>query len=412
MDVKTTFLHGDLVETIYVKQPIGFINKNCPNHVCLLQKSIYGLKQSPRQWNKKFDSCMISLGFFRRKYNTCLYLKNVDSKCPVFVLLYVDDLLLISSSLTVINGVKSDLKAHFDMKDMGKAQKIPCVNIIRDRPRKLMYLSQADYVLKVLNRFAMNDSKYSPIPLGGHLILSKHDCPQTDAEKKQKMSHVPYDVAVGSIMYVMLCTRADLAFVVSVLSRYMSNPGSKHWEAMKYLLKYLSGTRNLGLIFGQHTASLELQCFVDSDYASNKDNRKSTTAFFFTWAGNCISWKAQLQSIVALSSTEAEYIAAVEASKEALWLKGVLHEIEGRTYVPIINMDSQSALCLCKDPIYHERSKHIDVRYHFIRDMVESKEFIIKKILGEVNPADFGTKIVPAAKFEFCRKALNIGAVT
>ncbi|CAM8982760.1 unnamed protein product [Rhodiola kirilowii] len=173
------------------------------------------------------------------------------------------------------------------------------------------------------------------------------------------MAAVPYDVVVGSVMSAMLCTRPDLAFAVSVLSRFMSCPGEKHWEGMKYLLKYLAGTTDIGLMFAKHGSEHDLYGYVDSDFASNKDNRKSITSFFYTWAGNCISWKSQLQSVVALSSTEAEYIAATEAAKEAIWLQGLLGELEIETSVPVIFMDSQSALCLCKDPVYHERSKHI-----------------------------------------------------
>ncbi|CAM8893625.1 unnamed protein product [Rhodiola kirilowii] len=319
MDVKTAFLHGDLKETIYMKQPIGFIDKNHPEHVCLLQRSIYGLKQSPRLWNKKFDACMLSLGFLKSKYDTCLYFKSMKSDVVLYVLLYVDDILLISNSKPTIAKLKSELKQHFDMKDLGVAQKILGVKILRNRNKGTMYLSQADYLTKVLNKFSMLNSKPSPIPLGGHLVLSKADCPSTESDKHQ-MKDIPYDIAVGSVMYAMLCTSPDLAFSVSVLSRFMSNPRNAHWTAMKYLLKYIAGTQNLGLVYKKYEPKIELKGYVDSDYASNKDTRKSTTALYFTWAGNCISWKSQQQSIVALSSTEAEYIAAVEAIKEAIWL--------------------------------------------------------------------------------------------
>ncbi|CAM8953087.1 unnamed protein product [Rhodiola kirilowii] len=389
-----------------MSQPEGFIDKNKSDHVCLLKKSIYGLKQSPRQWNKKFDSCMINLGFIRSKYDTCLYLKRVKHEISLYVLLYVDDLLIISASMSAINDTKSGLQKHFDMKDLGPAQKILGVKIIRDRPKKQITLSQTEYIDKVLEKFAMTSVKPSPIPLGGHIQISKDDCPKNESDK-QKMANIPYDVAVGSIMYAMLCTRPDLAFGISVLSRYMSNPGLKHWDAMKYMLKYLFGTKTVGLVYCKH-ADLCINGFVDSDYASNRDNRKSTTAFFFTWAGNCISWKSQLQPIVTLSSTEAEYVAATEAAKEAIWLQGLMKELENKSYVPIIYMDSQSALCICKDPAYHERTKHIDVRLHFIRERIESGFFIVKKISGDTNYADFGTKVIPANKFHFCRTGLHI----
>ncbi|CAM8876419.1 unnamed protein product [Rhodiola kirilowii] len=409
MDVKTAFLHGDLLETIHMCQLEGFVDKMKPDHVCLLRKSIYGLKQSPRQWNKKFDSCMLDLGFLRSKYDTCLYLKRVKN-APLFVLLYVDDLLLISPSLHDIKLTKSGLQKHFDMKDLGIAQKILGVKITRNRKNGEICLSQSEYFTKVLDKFAIVNAKPNAIPLGRHLTFSKEDCPKTEQEEKQ-MLNVPYDVAVGSIMYGMICTRPDLAFSISVLSRYMSNPGIKHWEAMKYLLRYLLGTKGLGLVYKDHEPKVGIVGYVDSDYASNRDNRKSTTAFYFTWNGNCVSWKSQLQPIVALSSTEAEYIAATEAAKEAIWLSGIVKEISGISDPPRIFMDSQSALCLCRDPVYHEKSKHIDVRMHFIRDLVETQTITVDKILGEKNPVDFGTKIVPAKKFGFCRESLHIDEV-
>lgn len=175
MDVKTTFLHGDLHETIYMKQPKGFVDKSKPDHACLLKKSIYGLKQSPRQWNKNFDACMTSLGFTRSSYDTCLYFKNIKSTTPMYIMLYVDDILLISNSKVVIAGVKHDLKKHFDMKDLGVAKKILGVTIIRNRAKKTIYLSQSDYLQKVLDMFAMKDTKVAHIPLGGHLELTKRD---------------------------------------------------------------------------------------------------------------------------------------------------------------------------------------------------------------------------------------------
>ncbi|CAM8876646.1 unnamed protein product [Rhodiola kirilowii] len=323
MDVKTAFLHGDLLETIHMFQPEGFVDKTKPNHVCLLRKSIYGLKQSPRQWNKKFDSCMLDLRFIRSKYDTCLYLKRVKNNAPLFVLLYVDDLLLISSSLSDIKMIKSGLQKHVDMKDLGIAQKILGVKITRDRTNGVICLSQSDYFSKVLDKFAIVNVKSNFIPLGGHLVFSKKDCPKTEQER-MNMMNVPYDVAVGSIMYGMICTRPDLAFFISVLSRYMSDPGTKHWKAIKYLLRYLLGTKRLGLVYRNHEPRAGIVGYIDSDYASNRHNRKSTTTFYFTWNGNCVSWKSQLQPIVALSSKEAEYIAATEAAKKAIWLSGIV----------------------------------------------------------------------------------------
>ncbi|CAM8972041.1 unnamed protein product [Rhodiola kirilowii] len=252
MDVKTAFVHGDLEGKNFMSQHIGFIDKNHPDYVCFLKKSIYGLKQSP------------------------------------------------SGDKTAIAKIMGDLSVHFDMKDLGHAKKILGVNILRDKQTKTIYHSQSDYLSKVVDKFSMKDSKPISVPLGGHLELSKVDCPVTDQDKL-KMSKIPYDVVVGSVMYAMLCTRPDLAFSISVLSRFMSNLGEKHWLGMRYLLRYLSATVKLGLVFAYFDSQHDIVGYVDSDY----DNMKSTTSFFFTWAGNCISWKSQLQSIVDLSSTEA-----------------------------------------------------------------------------------------------------------
>ena len=365
------------------------------------------MKQSPRQWNIKFNSCMKKLGFSMSSYDSCLYFKDVNSPCPLFVLLYVDDILLICKSGIKINDTKSSLKQNFDMKDLGPAQVILGMKILRARKKCQISLSQKDYLLKVLKRFKCLHAKPTSIPLGGHLDLTRSKMP-LPKEEADLMSNIPYDAAVGSLMYAMICTRPDLAFAISVLSRYMSEPSEKHWIAMKYVLRYIAGTIDFGLVYGKHSSPSELFGFVDSDYASNKDTRKSTTAFQYTWAGNCVTWKTQQQTIVALSSTEAEYIAAVEASKEAIWLQGLLREVERKHYVSVLHLDSQSALYLCKDPMYHERTKHIDVRNHFIRDMIDKKVFLVTKIDGKLNPADFGTKIVSADKFDFCRSFLHI----
>ncbi|CAM8983762.1 unnamed protein product [Rhodiola kirilowii] len=293
MDVKFAFLHGSLNETIYMSQPPGFIDKTHPDHVCLLMKSIYGLKQSPRQWNIKFNSCTLALCFMRSKFDACLYLKRPKPDLNVYLLLYVDDILIMSNYKTEVEKIKRELKGNFGMKHLGLAKNILGISIIRNRQNRKMYLVQHDYIVKVLDKFAMNCSRPTAVPLGGHLILIKDDCPKTKTEQ-ENMSNVPYDVAAGSVMYCMLCTRPDLAFGISVLSRFMSNPGDSHWQSMKYLLIYLCGTKSIGLVYSGYGLKSELFGYVDFDYASNRNNWKSTSGLFFTWCGNCISWKAQL----------------------------------------------------------------------------------------------------------------------
>ncbi|XP_042059319.1 secreted RxLR effector protein 161-like [Salvia splendens] len=221
------------------------------------------------------------------------------------------------------------------------------------------------------------------------------------------MKKVPYTNAIGSVMYLMVSTRPDIAYVVSCLSRYMSNPGPVHWEALKWLLRYLKHTSKYGLCFLKSDDGINLCGFVDSNYANDRDKRKSTTSYVFTVCGSCISWKSQLQHIVALSTTQSEYIAITEAMKEAIWSKGVLSELKFLKHVPALYSDSQSAIQLCKNPVLHDRTKHIDVRFHFLRDVVEKQEIMLHKVHTDNNPADMGTKCLPADKLLTCIKRLH-----
>ncbi|XP_047326536.1 secreted RxLR effector protein 161-like [Impatiens glandulifera] len=180
------------------------------------------------------------------------------------------------------------------------------------------------------------------------------------------MKNVPYSNAIGSVMYLMVSTRPDIAYTVSCLSRFMSNPGISHWNALKWLLRYLKTTVDVGLTFSKCFVGTKLVGYVDSNYANDSDNRKSTTSYVFTLCDSCISWKSQLQSIVALSTTESEYVAATEAFKEAIWLRAVLSEIGFLDKNVVVFSDSQSAIQLYKNPVFHDRTKHIDVRWRLL----------------------------------------------
>lgn len=403
MDVKIAFLHGDLDRDIYMHQPEGYVDKDKSGHVCLLKKALYGLKQSPRQWNLKFDDCMKSLGFDRSKFDHCLYFKNLKLK-PVFLLLYVDDMLLIGPSMSEISIVKQNLSKSFEMKDLGNAKHILGMDIVRDRTANKLVLKQTDYVFKILAKFCMSNAKGVRVPMASHFILSKFQCPETNAEKKD-METVPYASAIGSVMYLMVSTRPDLAYSVSCLSRYMANPGRTHWKAMKWLLRYLQYSANFGLSFSKSN-DVKLQGFVDSNYANDRDNRKSSTCYVFTLCGSCISWKSHLQPVVASSTMEAEYVALSDCFKEAIWLKGLLNEL-GYCKTVVVYSDSQSTIQLCKNPVFHDRSKHIEVKFHFIRDVIDRDVIELEKVVSHLNPADIGIKPLPAERVRSCQKLLH-----
>ncbi|XP_052172119.1 secreted RxLR effector protein 161-like [Diospyros lotus] len=222
------------------------------------------------------------------------------------------------------------------------------------------------------------------------------------------MENVPYANAIGTIVYPMISTRPNITHSISLLSRYMSNPKKSYWDALKYLLRYINGSVNCGLCYKRRYDNLDLVRYVDSDFVGDKDSRKSNTAYFFTLGGNCISWKSQLQPLIALSSTETKYVAIIDAFKEAIWLQGLLREINLLQIKVVVLSDSQSAIHLCKNPVYHERSRHIEVKYHFVQELVTNGTVMIKRVSIEDNPADMGTKTLTAVKFKHCLSLLHI----
>ena len=232
------------------------------------------------------------------------------------------------------------------MKDLGAAKKILGMEITRDRKSGKLYLSQRGYIDKVLRRFNMHNAKPVSTPLAAHFRLSSDLCPDSDDEIEY-MSRVPYSSAVGSLMYAMVCSRLDLSHALSVVSRFMANPGKEHWRAVQWIFRYLRVTSNACLQFGKSRDGLV--GYVDSDYAGDLDKRRSLTGYVFIIGGCAVSWKGSLQATVALSTTEAEYMAISEACKEAIWLRGLYSELCGVTSCTTIHCDSQSAICLTKD---------------------------------------------------------------
>lgn len=399
MDVKTAFLHGDLEEEIYMKQPDGFLVKGKEDYVCRLRKSLYGLKQAPRQWYKKFESVMCEQGYRKTTSDHCVFVKKFADDDFIILLLYVDDMLIVGKNISMIDRLKKQLGESFAMKDMGAAKQILGIRIMRDRNKKKLWLSQEHYVERVLQRFQMENAKAVSTPLATHFKLSTSQSPTNEAEKSD-MQRVPYASAVGSLMYAMVCTRPDIAHAVGTVSRFLSNPGREHWNAVKWILRYLRGTTSLRLCFGGDKPTLV--GYTDSDMAGDIDSRKSTSGYLIKLAGGAVAWQSRLQRCVALSTTEAEFIAITEACKELLWLRKFLQELGFVQDKYLLFCDSQSAIHLGKNSTFHSRSKHIDVRYHWIRDVLDAGLLELAKVHTDDNGADMMTKALPRSKFETC----------
>ena len=285
LDVKTVILHGDLEEKIYMSQPDSFKVTRKENWACKLKKSLYGLKQSPHQWYKRFDKFMIEHGYTRSQFDNYVYFRKLFNGSFIYLLLYVDDVLITLKSKVEIDKLKAQLRTEFEMKDLGKAKKILGMEIQRDRRKGTVYLTQTQYLKKILQRFGV-DGKTKPVstPLAPHFKLSASMSPRTE-EKRKHMAQIPYANAVGALIYAMVCTRPDISHAVSMMSKYMHDPGKGHWQAVKQILRYIHGITDIGLKFERDDRlGQNLVGYVDSDYAGDLDKRRSTTGYVFTLA--------------------------------------------------------------------------------------------------------------------------------
>ncbi|KAJ9547938.1 hypothetical protein OSB04_020481 [Centaurea solstitialis] len=401
MDVKTAFLNGKLTEDVYMEQPEGFVDPKNPNKVCKLLKSIYGLKQASRSWNLHFDERIKEFGFAKSEFEPCVYTKFSGS-IVTFLVLYVDDILLIGNDVPTLQSVKSWLSKCFQMKDLGEAAYILGIKIYRNRSKRLIGLSQSTYIDKILKRFRMDESKKGYIPMQHGIVLSKTKCP-VSSQDQDKMKSVPYASAIGSIMYAMLCTRPDVAYSVSVTSRYQQNPGEPHWVAVKNILKYLRRTKEMFLVFGGSEDEISVIGYSDASFQTDRDDFRSQSGYVFTLNGGAISWKSSKQDTIADSTTEAEYIAASDAAKEAVWLRNFLSDLRVVASVsrPIdIFYDNSGAVAQAKEPREHHKSRHVLRKYHLIREIIGRGDVRICKIPTEENVADPLTKPLARVKHE------------
>ena len=391
MDVETAYLQSDLEEKVYVKQPIGYeqYGSNGEELVCRLRKSLYGLKQSGRNWHKKIDGWFRGYGFHPSSADPCLYVKFGSSGEMLVIVLYVDDLIIASNSRTMADKFKQAISREFSMKDLKELDWILGMAIKRNREKRVMEISQTAYIDMVLKKFGMAGCKPVLTPMEGTLTKMDGKDVKPDSE---------YMKLVGSLLYAALVTRPDIAFAVQSLGKHLQGSNEEHWIAAKRVLRYLKGTSEVGLKYtGNSTGSFTLVGFADADYAGDKDNRRSTSGYTFTLSHgddvNTIDWKAKQQDVVALSSAESELISACSATQSAVYIRQLLMDLGFKQDEPTVIMeDNQACIAMGNNPITHKRTKHIDVRYHFVREKVESKEVELVYIPTQHQLADILTK--------------------
>lgn len=397
LDIKTAFLYGELEEDVWTEQPPGY-ESGGPGIACHLRKSLYGLKQAPRVWYGKLSKELDTMGFQPSAADPALFIK--PGPPPVYLLTYVDDILVITGDDQALLITKNNLLTTFEGRDLGPASFFLGMDIKRDRQARTLSLGQSRLTMDLLEKYNMTECKPLSTPLSTATKLSK------DGEPLDTATH-GYSQLIGSLIYLSVCTRPDISQALGALARYMAAPTVVHWQAAKGVLRYIAGTPNFGITFG----GLELTAYCDADYAGDVDTRRSTTGYVFIMGGGAISWSSRLQPTVAASTTEAEYMAAAYAIKEGLWLRTLLSDLGLKLDSITIEADNQSAIKLLKNPVFSMRSKHIDVIYHFARERVMRKDISFKYIPTTKMVADALTKPLPTAKLEFCRIAMGIASM-
>jgi hypothetical protein len=395
LDVKTAFLNGYLKERLFMKQPEGFESLD-KNRVLRLKRAIYGLKQSSRAWNERLNKILLELGYKRSDLEQCLYVKRRD-KVITIIALYVDDFFIFSNCKKETDFVKEKLSSKFKIKDLGEAKQCLGMRINIDKVNQEITLDQENYIDQLLRKFDMLECKPAKTPIESKLNLELDD----------GKIDVPYQKLIGSLMYLAVLTRPDIAFSVSFLSQFNNSHTETHWKYAKRILRYLQATKNYGLKFKKEDTDLE--GFVDADWASNSVDRKSYTGYGFKFSGSLVSWESVKQKTVALSSTESEYMAIAEACKEAIYLRNLLQELTGNLHCIKLFNDNQSAQKLSVNHMYHKRSKHIDVRHHFIREAISNKWVKVEYLPTADMPADIFTKGLSSEKHYKFLNGLGIG---
>lgn len=289
-DVKTAFLYGDLQEEIYLEQPPGYTNESQPDAVFKLHRSLYGLKQSPKSWNEKFTSFLKGFNFVNIASDKCVFVGVVKSS-KVFLALYVDDGLIMSKSESAIKSVLDYLESSFKI-TVDRADEFLGFEIKRNRERRLLKICQTGYIKRVLEKFNMNESNPSSIPAEPGMSLQNQ---RSESDRK-----IPYREAIGSLLFAARVCRPDIEFAVNYASHFLSCYDDTHWQVVKKIMRYLNGTRDFGIVYGNSGSSFEISGFTDADYAGCVNTRRSRSGFVFVLNGGPISWSSQLQRVVAL----------------------------------------------------------------------------------------------------------------
>jgi hypothetical protein len=401
LDIATAFLHGELEERVYVRPPEGY---ECGEGKCWqLHKALYGLKQAPRAWYGKLRRALEEFGFVAATADPALFVRSHDKETE-FLLVYVDDLLIAARELIVVEHTKKEVLSRFKGRDLGEAGVYLGLHITRDRAAGTLKVSQQAYSSQLLKKHGLEEAKSRSTPMDQGTKLSKEgDSVQDEGERKR------YASTVGALLYLANCTRPDIAYATSSLARFMSAPTQQHLQAAKAVLRYLAGTLDQGVVYSKHHGD-GLVGYGDADYAGCVDTRRSTSGYVFLCAGGAVSWQSKRQTVVALSTAEAEYIAAAALVREALWLQRLERDMcMNETDVPVpLRTDNQAALHIINGSMGSRRVKHVEVPFHFARDMTEKGKVQFAYCSTNEMAADALTKPLGPSALGKCKKLMGL----
>ncbi|KAE8883223.1 Retrovirus-related Pol polyprotein from transposon TNT 1-94 [Phytophthora fragariae] len=405
LDADTAFLNSELKDRVYMEVPFGI--ENARDYQCQLNKAIYGLKQAASAWNKTIHRVFLGNGFKSCGADQCVYVKRSKNGF-IYVCLYVDDMIIAAKTSEDIREVKDALKNAFKMKELGPAKSILAMEIDHDMTAGTLKIKQTRYIDDVVERFGQENAKPVDDPCAAGLKLSKTQSPGTDAEQNAMRSK-PYRSLIGCLLYITTCTRPDIAFVVTQLSRFLENPGQQHWNAAVRVLRYLKATRQHGIIYQGGTHSVTLKAYSDADWGTNLDDRRFVSGVMVMIGNAHVVFKSKFQRTVALSSAEAEYMALSLCVQEVLWTRAMLTDMGTlQRNATTIWEDNQGAIALAQNAGYHGRTKHVDIRHHFIRENVERGTVKVEYVDTKNQLADILTKALGTKTLKFLRDGNGI----
>ena len=390
LDLKTAFLNGTLKEDVYMVQPKGFENPMFPHLVCKLHKTLYGLRQAPREWYEEIKLTFGSMGLISNAYDGAVFIGKID-EMVVIIGLYVDDMLVMAKTLSAVNQAKKLIASHYDIKDLGEVKFILGMRVSRNREKREITISQAEYIDKIVSKFDMSTAKPISLPIKRNLNLWPRE--NVSAAELDHLSLLPYRQLIGCMMYLMTASRPDIAFALGKLSRYLATYTERHWQAAKDVLRYLKGTRDISLTYNGRNGVIAWG-MADSDFIDHDEDAKSTMGYIITVvAGGAVAWQSTLQSITAKSTAEVEYMAVGEAASDIVWLRGFLGELGfAQSCATVLEEDNQPCMAIALNDVQHFKTKHIKKEYHFIRDYIKNKELIMQYVPSAEQGADAMTK--------------------